>query len=178
MIARFHTVHAYSCWFSTVWFFFLFLIEVHTFPSSETAPPLPTPAPIPGTERADIGRFVLHDCLLLTAASANPVTSGSTSLRQEGNIFLMSLPLVPLKLKGRGKYPHQLWFWVMLKSTTKRQRLGRRWAHHPWACGSADVITQLGGRKRYGSRSPRGNWIKQLRLTTLAFHRVAFPGTF
>lgn len=147
-----------------------------------------TPSPtvklpsIPGTKHADGVVCAAVSCAALlsplTAASAYPVTSGSTSLQHEGNVFLMSLPSVPLKLKGRRKYPHWLWFWVMLKSTTKRQQLGRRWAHHPWACGSADVITQLGGRKWYGSRSPRGNWIKQLRLPTLAFYHVAFPGTF
>lgn len=148
-----------------------FLTEVHTFPNSKT------PLSVPGAKRA-LQYHALHCCLPLTAASAYPVTSGSTSLRQEGDIFFMSLPSVPLKLKGRRKYPHWLWFWAMLKNTTKRQQRGGRWAHYPWACGSADVITQLGGRKWYGSRSPRGNWIEQLRLTTLVFYHVAFPGTF
>lgn len=91
--------------------------------------------------------------------------------------FLMSLSSVPFKLRGRGKYPRWLWFGVMLQSTTERQQLGRGWAHL-WACGSADVTTRLGGRKWYGSKSLRGNWLEQLRLPTLEIYHVAFPGTF
>lgn len=91
--------------------------------------------------------------------------------------FLMSPPRVPLRAKGRRKCPRGLWFgrrsWALPEAAG-----GWRWARHSRACGSAELNAQRGGRKWYGSRGPRGNWIEQLRLTAPAFYHVAFPGTF
>lgn len=93
---------------------FFVLREVQTLPKSRS------PLSVPGTGRAQrlgLNSHVLHGRLPATAASADPVTSASTSLQQQGNRFLPSLPRVPLKLKGRRNYPHWLWFGAMLNCT-------------------------------------------------------------